>query len=160
MDKPVDLIMWAGEEHYTVSSFIDEAKRMGVSKRIPQNSIPHGIVPGQSRIFIKHRKAMVYGELEGLSIELSHNFHIITDLGIDDNMLELVMILEQIHEQNPEYWNELVEEYDLTWAPGVIGYSYITGLQYVAQDNEEGLPEELAHMEHLVEPVRIEYEDR
>ena len=48
--KPVDIIMWIGEDNYTVSEFIEEAKAMGVSKRIPANSIPEGIIPGRSRL--------------------------------------------------------------------------------------------------------------
>lgn len=158
MDKPIDIIMWAGEEHYTVSSFIEEAERMGVSKRIPRTAIPEGIVPGQSRILIKHQKAIVHSEsFEELLAGLYT--HGAPEYSLPDDMLEIVMFLENLQDKDRSVWNFLVEEYALTWTSGVIGYSYITSIQYIAYDNEEDLPEDLQHLEGYVEPVRIEYEE-
>ena len=160
MDKPVDVIMWAGEEHYTVGSFIREAERMGVSKRIPATAIPEGIVIGQSRILIKHRQAILQGEnLEQLFLELKYVYQIPEEWIQPDGMLFLVMFLEDLRKTQPIIWESTVEQYDLTWTPGVIGYSYITSIQYVAQDFEDDLPEELSHLEGYVEPVRVEYDD-
>jgi len=158
MTKPVDVIMWAGEDHYTVSSFIQEAKIMGVSKRIPKTAIPEGIVPGRSKIFIKHRRAIVNGNLDDLLRTLDESLYL-QHCELPDNMLHLVIFLERLRESEPAIWKELVEGYKLFWTPGVIGYAYITGIQYVAYDHEEGLPDEMAHMDYLVEPVRIEYEE-
>ena len=160
MDKPVDVIMWAGEEHYTVGSFIREAERMGVSKRIPATAIPEGIVIGQSRILIKHRQAIVHGEnFDAFLLELQYGFDLAEDYLPPDGMLRLVMFLEDLKSVSPLVWDTLVEKYNLTWTSGVIGYSYVTSIQYVAQDFEDDLPEELSHLEGYVEPVRVEYDD-
>jgi hypothetical protein len=155
--------MWAGEEHYTVSSFIEEARTMGVSKRIPATAVPEGIVPGRSRILIKHRRAIVHSNSEEYTLhDLVEHISILRDgpmYDVRDDMLQIVMMLERFEEVDHDFWMQLVSEYDLYWTPGVIGYSYITSIQYVAHDHEEGLPEEMAHLEGYVEPVRIEYED-
>ena len=47
-----DLLMWVGGSFYTIESFIAEAKRMGVCKRIP--IIPDYIKLGKSRLFLAH----------------------------------------------------------------------------------------------------------
>lgn len=44
--------MWVGEQYYTIESFIDEASRIGISKRI--SHIPADLVLGQSRIYFAH----------------------------------------------------------------------------------------------------------
>jgi hypothetical protein len=157
MTKPIDIIMWIGEDNYSVSEFIEEAKTMGVSKRIPANSIPEGIVPGRSRLLIKHRKAIVHGEGLDMLIEDLNTIYAFPEYELPDGMLHLVMTLEGIKEENPTRWKKWVERHNITWHPGVIGYTYITSVQYVVKENEEGLPEELAHMDHLIEPVKLEY---
>ncbi len=151
--KPVDLLMWVGEE-YTVSEFIREAERMGVSKRIAKTSIPEGVVPGKSKLLIKHRFAIVNSpRLDELAEQ--------TGLGLKmpDDMLRLTIALEDLRDQrDQEYfqeWQILVKDFEITWSPGVIGYTTITGIQYVAKETEEGLPENLAHMDDLIEPVRV-----
>ena len=155
--KPIDVIMWAGEEHYTVGSFIREAEQMGVSKRIPATAIPEGIVPGQSRILIKHRQAILQGEnLEQFFLELQYVYQIPEEWTQPEGMLFLVMFLEDLKISDPVSWESAVEKYELTWTPGVIGYSYITSIQYITQDFEDDLPEELSHLEGYVEPIRME----
>jgi len=155
--KPIDIIMWAGEKQYTVSSFIIEARIMGVSKRIPRNSIPEGIIPGRSRLLIKHKKAILHGnDLDQLVTRL--NVGSPYTITLPDDMLALVMVLEAVKEQDPVIWKQLVEEFELTWSPGVIGYSYISSIQYVVEEGEEELPDDLAHIQYL-EPVKVEYEN-
>jgi len=157
MDKPIDIFMWAGEEHYTVGAFIREADRLGVSKRIPRTAIPEGIVPGQSRILIKHRQAIVHGNLKDLLRKLDEASYL-HHCELPNDMLRLVLFLETLKEKDFDIWQELVEGYELTWSPGVIGYSYITSIQYIAYDDEKELPEDLQNIEG-VEIVRIEYVD-
>ena len=159
MAKPIDIIMWVGEEHYTVGSFIREAEQMGVSKRIPRTAIPEGIVPGQSRILIKHRKAIVHGDLDGLLRKLDEAMYL-SHVTLPEDMITLVVFLEVLQEKEFAIWQELVEGYNLTWTSGVIGYSYITSIQYIASDDEEELPEDLQHLEGYVEPVKIKYEEK
>jgi len=46
--------MWVGEKYYTPTWFIDEAKRMGVSKAV--SGIPAWLEPGKTWIYLVHRK--------------------------------------------------------------------------------------------------------
>lgn len=65
MAKPLDLLMWVGSSFYpTPQSFVDEAKKMGVSKRVP--GFPIGIVKGKTRIFLVHNKAIEVTTAEGI----------------------------------------------------------------------------------------------
>jgi len=50
---PLDLIMWVGRKFYTIESFIEEAKRLGVCKRIG-GGLPYSVVIGKSRVFLVH----------------------------------------------------------------------------------------------------------
>ena len=45
-----DFLMFVGSSFYTVASFVEEARRLGVSKRIA--TIPDGMNMGQSRVFL------------------------------------------------------------------------------------------------------------
>jgi len=49
---PQDYLMWVGRSYYTIESFIQEARKMGVCKRVPM--LPRGVVPGKSRVFLVH----------------------------------------------------------------------------------------------------------
>lgn len=49
--KANDYLMWVGGRYYTIESFIEEAKRMGVARRVP--FIPD-FRPGKTRIFLVH----------------------------------------------------------------------------------------------------------
>lgn len=50
--KPADFLQWVGGSYYTINSFIAEAKKMGVCKRVPM--LPRGVVVGKSRVFLAH----------------------------------------------------------------------------------------------------------
>jgi len=54
-DEPA-YIMGVGAKYYTPESFLDEAHRMGISKRIP--FIPKGLTLGQTIIYLAHPKAV------------------------------------------------------------------------------------------------------
>ena len=60
---PVDLLIWVGKEHYTVDSFITEAHKMGVSRRVP--FAPLGATPGKSRVFLAHEETSIGPALFG-----------------------------------------------------------------------------------------------
>lgn len=47
-------LMWVGNRYYTPESFVDEAVKMGVSKRIPE--IPKGLVFGETWVLTAHLK--------------------------------------------------------------------------------------------------------
>lgn len=174
----VDIKMYAGEEHYTVGEFIREARDIGVSKRIPKTAIPEGIVPGVSRIFIAHNKAILIctagdirdladdlTDLDLLNSETKGFFELVEPWGVEagellpddfvpEQMINLVMAFEDVE---PDISRELIKKYGIEFQPGIIGWSYLTGLQYVLPKGENELPAELAHIEHL-EPVYVEYE--
>jgi len=68
--EPQDYLMFVGESFYTKEKFIDEARRMGVCKRIPM--LPRGIVKGKSRVFLASKQHLsVSSEIEENSSELS-----------------------------------------------------------------------------------------
>lgn len=59
-----DLIVWVGKEHYPyVSDFIEEARRYGVSRRIPlgADSDYSGLIPFQSRLILVHPRGIYRG---------------------------------------------------------------------------------------------------
>lgn len=53
-------LMWVGEMHYTPESFIEEAKEMGVSKRI--SKIPKWLKLGETWVVLAHKKVKFYDE--------------------------------------------------------------------------------------------------
>lgn len=59
--------MWVGGQHYpTIKAFVNEAKKMGVSKRIAK--IPANMVLGKSRIYLAHARKQE-------CIDLDENLH-------------------------------------------------------------------------------------
>lgn len=51
-------LLWIGEVYYgTVRDFEAEAKRMGISRRIP--ALPRGFVIGETCVLLAHRKAIM-----------------------------------------------------------------------------------------------------
>lgn len=53
-------LIWVGEKFYpTPHDFLEEARRMGISRRIPgNNAVPKGFIVGQTWILLAHRKAI------------------------------------------------------------------------------------------------------
>ncbi len=50
---PGDYLMWVGSIYYpTADVYIEEAKRLGVCKRM--GKLPHSLVPGKSKVFLAH----------------------------------------------------------------------------------------------------------
>lgn len=58
-------LMWVGRQ-YTPSSFVKEARKMGISKAISQ--IPKKLELGKTWVFLAHRKVPFYREVEGMRI--------------------------------------------------------------------------------------------
>jgi len=64
--EPQDYLMFVGVNFYTPNSFIKEARRMGVCKRIPM--LPRGVVKGKSRVFlVSGNKIFAYFVVRGIS---------------------------------------------------------------------------------------------
>jgi hypothetical protein len=51
-DRYTDYLMWVGGSYYGISEFIEEAKRLGVSKRV--SHFPGDVVLGRTRVFLAH----------------------------------------------------------------------------------------------------------
>ncbi|MBT7071254.1 MAG: hypothetical protein HN855_00220 [Anaerolineae bacterium] len=81
-DKGVRLIelggVWhvfdiVGEKHYPyVADFVEEGRRMGISRRLPQNLDFEKLDPVQSRLVLLHRKALITNVLEAGFLERYH----------------------------------------------------------------------------------------
>jgi hypothetical protein len=53
-----DYLMWVGSIYYpAVDDYIREARRLGICKRT--GHIPHGLIPGKSKIFLAHDEGLV-----------------------------------------------------------------------------------------------------
>ena len=81
-DKGVRLIeienVWhvfdiVGEKHYPyVADFVEEGRRMGFSRRLPENLDFSKLDPEQSRLVLLHRKAMIMNVEEAGFLHLEH----------------------------------------------------------------------------------------
>jgi len=56
---PFDLLMWVGSSYYKLEEFIDEARRIGCSKRIPK--LPIGVVNKVTRVFLLYEDVGIFG---------------------------------------------------------------------------------------------------
>jgi len=173
------ILMTVGRQYYTLAEFIDEAKEMGVSKRIAMTSIPEGLVPGISKVFIAHPDAIVKVTADGkcladLAQEVLGEEYVSPDFApyweqekiqpdevIPEHMLTLTYAFSKLPAAERE---KLITEYGLVFHMGVIGYTYFDGFQFVVPDGQEELPEEAQQLRPLVEsgyvqPVHVTYVD-
>lgn len=168
-----DLMMWVGKE-YKLYEFIEEARRQGVSKRIPKNMIPE-ITPGESRLFLVYPEAVIltkatyyllaldlraFGYLndrivDSLQDEFPHPEYMELTEIVKPDVISLRIALEHLKEAKLGCYNNLLDEYEIDFHPGIFGYTYLTGVQYVLWEDENGLPEVYQHLKDLVEPVRV-----
>lgn len=176
----VSILMCVGEESYSLDSFISEAYDLGVSKRIPKTAIPEGIIPGLSKLFLAHAKAIVkttrgnlkelaydlfmLGEIQETAwqglVDLDQPFWENDKLSPGDfvplPMLTITRALSRLKENIHE---DLKEKFGLVYCQGVFGYAPITSIQYVAKAGEDDLPDDLIHLSGYVEPVKVVYKD-
>lgn len=53
-------LLWVGEKHYTTpADFAKEARALGISRRLPHDSIPRGFKVGEDFIMLAHKKAVL-----------------------------------------------------------------------------------------------------
>lgn len=170
-----DFKMWVGKQYYTLGSFIEEAMKQGVSKRIPASMIPE-ITPGESRLFLAYVEAIVilakenYAELEHYLYEWGYLAEVDlecenwvsllpelleADTPMPPNMGTLRIALENLEATDLDHYLGVVDSFGITYKPGIFGYAYLTGIQYITKPGEEGLPQEYSHLEGSVEPVRV-----
>ena len=180
----MDVHLWVGKENYSVLEAYREYKDRGISKHISITSIPDGLEPGQSRIFLSHAEAILEVSAPGATLgmlletlmfngaftedeyddlwspDLDNTFWNTADGGLQpgdfvpDQMLSLVMGLESL--ENPQ---ALINAFEIKFHPGVFGYGYLTRIEYVCKDNEDELPDNLKHLEGYVTPVIVRYDE-
>jgi hypothetical protein len=174
--------MFVGEKFYPwPRDFSDEAKVQGISKAIPSGSIPE-YEPGETRIVFIHPKAIVKITTPGMGIfdlcrELVTEFieeykenNDGTDideyvaenmLWVDDDFIthHTLMVPQLLSDADRQKKLKPIEEkYGLVYEPaGFFGYSYMTGLQYVATAEETELPEYLRGLG--IEAVHVIYKE-
>lgn len=178
VNNAVDLLMQVGKEFYPrISVFIKEANEWGVSKRIPIKSVPEGIVPGVSRMFLWHSEAIPVpgkGLLALVSALVENNlladdmYHalgdddwepadaFLPDSYVPDNILRVAMALQ---DAPPGLRADLEERYEVTWQPGVFMYTVLGQLEYVVGKEETEMPQEVSRLGDIVKPVTVEYVD-
>lgn len=180
MAKAPSLLVCYGRQFYKLHELVWESKAHGISKRIPIKSIPEGLQKGVSKIFAAHPDAIIKVKADGKSLH---------DLAYDLYMDGFFSAVEwqNLVELTDPYWNgetlqpfdfvpacmlsvsmalsqspkrdTLVGEYDVEFCMGIIGYSPFSGFQWVAGKDDEGLPEEIAHLDGYVEAVHVIYDD-
>lgn len=59
-------LLWIGRKHYTVAQYLREANNpeLGVSRRLPNNSIPRDLVLGETWVALAHLDAIPWMNLE------------------------------------------------------------------------------------------------
>jgi hypothetical protein len=176
------LLMCVGRKFYKLYELVQEAENYGISKRIPITAIPEGMVRGLSKLLVAHPDAIVKVTAPGCTLQdlawslvdlgllTQMQFAKLVDLDVPfwtgnelkpydfvpESMLDVAMALSMTNDEDHE---RLVKEFELEFCMGVVGYSFVTGIQYVTKPGEVGLPPELAHLEGYVDPVHIEYVD-
>lgn len=171
-----DIAMWVGEDSYPwPSDFADEAKRLGVSKQVPRTAIPQ-IEPGVSRLVLIHPRALISVHAEGMTLvdlatELegticgnydtldesrAYALEYLIDSETGRNLPEMVNLLRIAEMEN--LLKDLEEKYKIEYEPGFLGFTYLTGIQWVAPKNADRLPPDLVGIPGI-EAVRIEYEE-
>lgn len=176
MSEATSVIMYVGESYYKLHEIISEALQQGVHKRIPSTSIPEGIVPWESKIFLAHNRAIVkttIGTLSELAYELYERdllsfeqWHDMVDLNepfwtgeelhaedfVPEQMLTITTHLSMLLDEER---GELEKKYGLVYMPGIFGFAYIENIHYIAKPGETSLPVEYSHMSDIIEAVHV-----
>lgn len=180
MPGVIDLKMFIGQDNYSVADATHEYERMGFSKRLPLSSIPEGILPGVSRFFAAHMKAIIHvttegktlkdlvdrmwelnllGETKGI-VEIIEGWDPPEELMPNDMVPEGMLALVIAYEEAPgKDRAALHREFGIKRTPGIFGWSYIANLRYICKEDEDELPEDLQNIAFL-EPVKVVYEDK
>lgn len=179
-NRPPSALMVVGRKYYKLHEMVWEYKDMGISKRIPTSSIPEGLVPDESKLFVAHPDAIIKvtadgkglmelalelmaedlltpGEVEEIT-EMELDFWPDQELKAEDYVPAAMLTLAMAYSQS-ERKAALSKQYKIETCMGVIGYAYLDRIEYVVKDGEEGLPDDLKHLEGTVTPVSYEYED-
>jgi len=173
-----DLCMWVGEKHYPwPNDFSDEAKRDGVSKRVPRKAIPY-IEPGRTRLALIHPKAIVRVTAEGmtlydLAVELTvEHAAPFAPAGWIEPQVEKFVEAELLCDgqstsgltallrkaQKAKDLKRLEEKYGIEYQAGVFGWCPLTAVHYVAQAGESEIPADLEGVQGI-KMVQMDYSE-
>lgn len=181
-DGVPSILMTVGREHYKLHSLISEYSQQGVSKRIPKTAIPDGLVPQVSKIFIAHPDAILRVTVNGKTLNdlvvALVNLKVLTQVQIDEmedldkpywsqnelnpydfvppNMLTISSALSTL--SNPER-AKVEDEFGIEYCMGIIGFAHVSSIQYVTKPDDDGLPDDLKHLEGYVTPVRVIHDE-
>jgi hypothetical protein len=150
--------MYVGSE-YTVPAYIREAREWGVSKRIPANSIPEGIVPNVSRLFLWHTEVIPMIRAAGKTMaDLAEKLVGMGWLGADQVLLydldepwspaeqllpdsyvppDILVLTNVIQEQEPAIRREIEKEFGIEWQGAVFCWTYLSKPQLVVPNGQE-----------------------
>jgi hypothetical protein len=143
--------MWVGGVYYpTIKHFTDEAKRLGISKRI--SSVPDDLVLGESRIYFAHAQRIDRIEADALMSKLTKNQcarlmslckkiikYDITPQTIDahkDVKRELRACVENIRQDHPDLDAATIIEDGIAFVQkgdnnAVFGYTIISRIEFI-----------------------------
>lgn len=187
LESVPSLLVCVGKEHYKLHEVLAEYGDIGVSKRIPKTAIPEGMVKLVSKIFVAYPEAILKVTKEGSTLfdlalylyemgllsdytwdELMDNRYDNLDAAyweedklnpedfVPESMLQLASAFSKLLE---DVRAEAIKEFGIKFQMGIVGYSYFQGFQYVVKPGEDGLPEDLAHLEGYVEPITCVYDE-
>lgn len=180
-DTPVtSLLMIVGRAFYALHEAVDEYRQWGVSKRLPLTTVPEGLVPLKSKIFVAHAEAIVRvnnpdATLHDLAYRLYEMdlldemaWHELLDtttpywrgleLHAEDFVpASMLTITYALSRASGARKGTLQAEFDLEYCMGIFGFAPLDSLQYVLAPGETALPAEMQHLEGVVQPVHIVY---
>lgn len=173
-------LMVVGRKFYKLHEMVEEYKDMGISKRIPVTSIPEGIVPMKSKLFVAHPDAIIRVTVDGKTlldlaldlvdeelitpedlveiVEMEQDFWEGEDLNPEDLVPTPMLTLAMAYSQSM-HQGHYIGAYGVETCMGVVGYAYLDRIEYVVRDGEEELPEELSHLDDIIELTSYDYED-
>lgn len=179
-DRPASILMCVGKSFYELHEMVEEYQDMGISKRLPITSIPDGLIPYKSKLFVAHPDAIIRVTVDGktlldLALDLAdeelltadevyeitmmeEDFWFSDDLNSEDPIPEPMLTLALAYSRS-QHKAHYIGAYGVETCMGVVGYAYMDRLEYVVRDGEETLPEELAHLDDELELTSYTYED-
>jgi hypothetical protein len=175
MESVPDLLMMVGKEKYNLYTYVTEALRDGVSKRISLTALVPEMMPGVTNLYLWFPEVIPMVTAKGLGItDLVDDLHkqglldkttldwaelqewdptelLLPDDFVAPGTLKIAMAIQQ----DPRVRRELEEKYKIQWQGGVFMYSPLGKVRYILKKGETELPEHLRPYAHLIEAVRV-----